>query len=51
MSSWSWNCQTNAEERTPEGQGESMLLLGVALRESLREPIEVVGGYSVLAEV
>ena len=42
---------TSAEEHAPEGQNESMLLLGVALRESLREPIEVVGRYSVLAEV
>lgn len=42
---------TSVEERLPDGQSESMLRVGVALRESLREPIEIVGRYSVLAEV
>ena len=42
---------TSVEERLPDGQSESMLRVGVALRESLREPIEIVGRYSVLAEI
>ncbi len=42
---------TSVEEHLSQDQSEPMLKVGVALRESLREPIEVVGRYSVLAEV